>query len=228
MKADLHIHTNHSPDSWVPPEKLPLIAKRKGLQGVAVTDHSRFSACAEVEKAARGSGILVIKGEEIGVKPQGKRVCEIIGLFLDEEISGMNRTPLEVIDEIRKQDGIVVLPHPFDSFRDVLPPEQLARLARKVDAVEVFNPRVIDPRHNEEAKKFAKKHGLAETAGSDSHTTWEVGRAWTEADAGDLEGFRKALLSRRTSAHGSYSPALTRIFPKLAQLRSKVKKRLRL
>lgn len=222
MRIDLHIHTNHSPDSLVKPEELPRLAKKKGLNGIAVTDHDRFSACKIVEKAAKGTGILVIPGEEIGVRPERRRICEIIGLFIQEEISGRGKTPLEVIDEIRKQDGIVLLPHPFDKARNVLPEGGVEKLAKKVDAVEVFNAHVLSPKYNEMALEFAEKFKLAQTGGSDSHSPWEVGNAWTEADADDLEGFRKALLKRKTAAKGNYVAPHLRFMPGIAKLRKKL------
>ena len=226
MRIDLHIHTNHSPDSSVKPEELPKLAKRRGLDGVAVTDHSRFSAYKEVKAAAKGSGILVIPGEEIGVKPAGRRVGEIIGLFIEEEISGKGRTAVEVIDEIRRQGGVVVLPHPFDMLRDVFPEEQLNKIAGRVDAVEVFNSHVLIPSFNAKAKAFAERFKLAETGGSDSHTPWEIGNAWTEAKCEDLEGFRKALLKRRTKAGGSYVLPHMRVAVSLVNLKGKIRKKL--
>ena len=228
MRLDLHVHTNHSPDSWIPPAKLPLVAKRAGLHGVAVTDHSRFSACAEVRRAAKEHGILVVKGEEVGVKTGGRKICEIIGLFIEEEIDGAGKSPLEVIDAIRWQGGVVVMPHPFDRLRHILPEDELRELAVKVDAIEVFNSRAFDPQYNAKALEFAKEYGLAQTAGSDAHTTWEVGNAWTEADAKDLESFRKALLAHRTKVHGSYPFPLLRVAPKLAKLKNAIKRGLRL
>lgn len=42
---------------------------------------------------------------------------EVIGLFLSEEI--ISRNFLEVIDLIKEQGGIVVLPHPFDELREM-------------------------------------------------------------------------------------------------------------
>ena len=49
-------------------------------------------------------------GSEISIK-RG----EVIGLFISEEIISKNF--LEVIDGIKDQSGLVVLPHPFDELR---------------------------------------------------------------------------------------------------------------
>ena len=222
MKIDLHIHTANSLDTWIVPDKLPAIAKRKGLDGIAVTDHDTASAWPAVEKAARKLGIAVIRGEEVGVRPAGRRVGEIIGLFMNEPVDGKGKTSVEVIDALKAQGAIVVLPHPFDKYRKIFPEDELRELAVKVDAVEVFNPRVALPELNRKAKAFAEEFGLPETAGSDAHVSWEVGKAYTEANANSPEQFRKALISGKTKAHGTYHPFFTRIFPSIAKLKSKL------
>lgn len=219
---DLHIHTTFSGDSWIQPAKLPEIAKKAGLDGIAVTDHDSIAAWREVEKAARKSGIMVIRGEEVGVRPAGRRIGEIMGLFMSEFVDGRGKTAVEVIDALKAQGALVVLPHPFDKYRRIFPEEELRELSVKVDAVEVFNPRVFAKELNAKAKAFAEEFGLSETAGSDAHISWEVGKAYTEATAGSLEAFRNALLSRKTVAHGSYHPPLARILPTLAKLKNKL------
>lgn len=222
MKIDLHVHTSISTDSWISPEKLPVIVKKKGLDGVAVTDHNRTDAWRVVEGAAKKASIAVIRGEEVRVKPAGRTVGEIIGLYMTDNVDGTGKTALEVIDALKAQGAIVVLPHPFDRYRKVFSEDELRELSVKVDAVEVFNPRVFVKEFNDKAKAFASEYGLAETAGSDAHVSWEVGKAYTEARADDIEGFRKALLAHKTKAIGAYHPILTRIFPSLAKLKHKI------
>ncbi len=46
-----------------------------------------------------------------------------------------------------------------------------------VDAIEVYNSRCIEARHNLEARRFAERHAIAGTVGSDAHTCWELGRS---------------------------------------------------
>ena len=222
MKIDLHIHTTQSSDSWIIPEKLPDVAKRKGLGGIAVTDHDSITAWGAVERAARKAGISVIRGEEVGVRPAGRRVGEIIGLFMTDFVDGRGKGAVEVIDELKAQGALVVLPHPFDRYRRIFPEDELRELAVKVDAVEAFNSRVFFKEINDKAMAFADEFGLAKTAGSDAHASWEVGKAYTEANAHTPEQFRKALLSGKAKIHGTYHPFYTRIFPSLAKLRSKL------
>lgn len=40
MKYDLHTHSKYSSDGWIDPEMLVKTAIKKGLSGIAVTDHN--------------------------------------------------------------------------------------------------------------------------------------------------------------------------------------------
>jgi len=40
MKYDLHIHSKYSSDGILDPEKIVKITLRKGLNGIAITDHN--------------------------------------------------------------------------------------------------------------------------------------------------------------------------------------------
>jgi predicted metal-dependent phosphoesterase TrpH len=202
MRFDLHVHTQSSPDSWIPEEKLAGIAKRAGLAGFAVTDHSSVSGWKKAAEAAKKHGVMAVQGEEVGVKPKGRTVGEVIGLFMNEFVDGRGRSAAEVMDLLARQDAVIVLPHPFDPLRHVFPEGELREIAVKTHAVEVFNARSMVPGYNAKAKAFATEFGLSETGGSDAHVSWEVGRAFTEADAQDAEELRSALLKGKTKAGG--------------------------
>jgi predicted metal-dependent phosphoesterase TrpH len=112
----------------------------------------------------------VIVGEEVKTGDQG----EVIGLFLTEKIP-RGLTLDETIAEIRRQGGLVYVPHPFDRLHTVPDYEHLMGIVEEVDAIEVFNPRVALPAFNEEAARFAAKYRLVAGAGSDSHVAQGLG-----------------------------------------------------
>ena len=102
----------------------------------------------------------MIVGEEVKTADQG----EVIGLFIEEKIPrGM--TLEETIAEIRRQGGIVYVPHPFDRLHSVPDYEHLLAVVDDVDAIEVFNPRIAIPAFNEEAVRFAGKYRIVGGAG---------------------------------------------------------------
>ena len=204
MRLDLHIHTRYSGDGINPPWLIMKILRKRGLDGLAVTDHNTVRGWKSMQESARRSGLFLILGEEIKVYREGKLSGEVIGLFLNE---GIRRgDALEVIDKIRQQGGIVVIAHPFDSKKGF---RNLDSFAGKIDAVEAFNSRLPSSAINDAAFAFAKRTGVGMTGGSDAHAPWEVGNAWTAAEASDLEEFRKALKTGKTRPSGRMeSPAM--------------------
>ena len=103
------------------------IAIRKGLNGVAITDHNSIKG-GLMAKSFENDNFRVIVGSEI-TTDRG----EVIGLFLSEEIAPGNFG--DVIAEIRDQGGLVILPHPFDRLRSTAFHPQSEDI-RMIDAVE--------------------------------------------------------------------------------------------
>jgi glycosyltransferase involved in cell wall biosynthesis len=168
VHVDLHMHTDHSPDCATPVDTLLDTAMRVGLGAIAITDHNEISGALEARE--RANGIKVIVAEEVKTADQG----EVIGLFIEEKIPrGM--TLQETIAEIRRQGGLVYIPHPFDRMHAVPDYEHLLDVVEEIDAIEVFNPRVAFSAFNEEAARFAAKYRIVAGAGSDSHVAQGLG-----------------------------------------------------
>jgi hypothetical protein len=143
-------------------------AREQGLGAIAVTDHNEISGA--LEARAKASGIKVIVGEEVKTAEQG----EVIGLFIEEKIP-RGLTLQETIAEIKRQGGVVYVPHPFDRMHSVPDYEHLLAVIDEIDAIEVFNPRVAISEFNEEAVRFAAKYRIPAGAGSDAHVTQGLG-----------------------------------------------------
>jgi glycosyltransferase involved in cell wall biosynthesis len=168
IDVDLHMHTDHSSDCATPVEVLLAEASQRGLGAIAVTDHNEVSGA--LEARAKAAGLQVIVGEEVKTAEQG----EVIGLFLEEKIPrGM--TLQQTIAEIKRQGGLVYVPHPFDRLHSVPDYEHLLDVIEDVDAIEVFNPRVAIAEFNEEAVRFAAKYRIVAGAGSDAHVPQGLG-----------------------------------------------------
>ena len=117
----------------------------------------------------------VIVAEEI-LTPYG----EIMGMFLKEGInSGLSAE--QAISQIRAQDGLVCIPHPYDTLRhSAMGNKILEEMADQIDVVEVFNARSVLPQGAAKAQTFAEKYGFAMGAGSDAHTPHEIGNAYVD------------------------------------------------
>lgn len=165
MKIDFHLHTKYSPDSITEPKKLAAKAKKLGIIP-SITDHNSI----EAHSVMRDLGAPFIPGEEISTD-RG----DLVGLYVNELIK--KRTPfLEAVDRIHEQGGLAYLPHMYDYGRSA------ARInlkeAKKVDIIEVFNARCLDPKFNEKALEFAEKNKITKAVGSDSHFLFEFGTTY--------------------------------------------------
>ena len=193
LKYDLHTHTNYSKCSSLKPENLLKTAKKRGLNGIAVTDHGTIKGALEAKRLNKDKDFEVIIGEEISTV-QG----DVLAYYLNEQIDAVDF--FDAVKKIRKQNGLVIIPHPFRtsirrSHKFRIP---LHKIKKYIDAVEAFNGRMLFSSENKKADETANKYGIAKTAGSDAHFKPEIATGYTLFD-GDL---RKALKEKSTRAYG--------------------------
>nr|MDO8077779.1 PHP domain-containing protein [Candidatus Freyarchaeota archaeon] len=202
-KFDLHIHTTCSqdwiwgPDAVSTPKQVVETAIRKGLDGIAVTDHETVKGGLIASKIARriDRDFLVIPGIEIRC-----RDGDLLGLGLETDPKRrMSRlSAVEAAEELREMGALVVAPHPFGwgGIGD--------RVERaKLDAIEGFNAsqlRCINLR----AKVAAHKLRLPVVAGSDAHYHVNVGNAVTgiECESDTVDSVLTAIRKGKTSIIG--------------------------
>jgi predicted metal-dependent phosphoesterase TrpH len=220
IDVDLHMHTDHSGDCATPVEHLLATAREQGLGAIAVTDHNEVSGALEAAAKAAEFGVKIIIAEEVKTASQG----EVIGLFLTEKIP-RGLTLEETVAEIKRQGGLVYVPHPFDRMHAVPDYEHLLTILDDVDAIEVYNPRVAIGSFNEEAERFAAKYQIVRGAGSDSHVAAGLGSVRIRMRDFDgpqefLESLRHAEISTKSGTL-LYVQALkfleTRATPKAAR-----------
>jgi predicted metal-dependent phosphoesterase TrpH len=190
--CDLHMHTSWSHDCAVDPADLIMHAEAIGLGAIAVTDHNVFGGAIETKELARDHDLVVIPAEEVKTDGQG----EVIGLFLREEIPrGLSFG--DTVAAIKRQGGLVYLPHPFDRMHSIPDPATLQRHLADIDIFEVYNARLLFEAYNDEALRFARKYNLTMGAGSDAHVLQGVGTGAVRMRA--FEGAREFLLSLRSA-----------------------------
>lgn len=201
LKADFHIHSKYSMDCNVSLEAIIHRCQEVGINCITIADHGTVEGGLEMQKIAP---FTVIVAEEI-LTPHG----EIMGMFLKETIpSGNGITPAEAIARIREQNGLVCVPHPYDTVRmSALGGKALEEIAGQIDILEVFNARCLFPYSSERALALAKKHGIARSAGSDSHTLGEIGNVYVEMpEFSGKNDFLEAL--KKGEIHGHRSSPL--------------------
>jgi len=194
LKADLHIHTEYSSDCNTPLDKIINRCLELGINCIAIADHGTAEGALKMQGLAP---FKVIVAEEI-LTPHG----EIIGMFLKETIpSGLSVE--QTISQIRAQDGLVNIPHPFDTFRpSALDSGIIEKIVDQIDVIEAFNSRAPLLRSSTKARAFAQKYGIPGSAGSDAHTIGEIGNAYVEMpEFNSRDDFLNALAKGKVFGH---------------------------
>ena len=190
MRTEFHVHTRASHDSLMGRCFLLAMCKARKIGCVAITDHNEVSGALSFKPYLEARGVRVIVGEEVFTS-EG----EIIGLYLKKRVEpGM--TPEETVAEIRRQGGVVYVPHPYDEKRrkTVLSAAAQRRLAFEFDCMEVHNGRNISAAYSERQASIASELGVPAIVGGDSHCFFEVGRNVCVTDAPfTREGFSSTL-----------------------------------
>ena len=75
MRIDLHIHSRYSSDGVLDPEEIIEIARRRGLDGIAITDHNTVRGGLEAKRhetedftVIAGAEVLTEKAHEEGLR----------------------------------------------------------------------------------------------------------------------------------------------------------------
>ncbi|GGH25708.1 PHP domain-containing protein [Paenibacillus segetis] len=84
-RCDLHTHTSAS-DGMNSPAENVLLAKQKGLSGIAITDHDTVAGITEALEMGREAGMIVVPGIEISTNAGGKDI-HVLGYGLNHEDS---------------------------------------------------------------------------------------------------------------------------------------------
>lgn len=160
MKIDLHSHSSISYDGGITAQQYEQLFIQNSDLYIAITDHNEVSLALELHEKI---GNQVIVGEEIMTK-----VGEVIGLFLQRKIEP-NMSLLDTIAEIKKQNGSVYVPHPFEKTRKGLSLNDMQIIAPLIDIIEGFNARSREPWLSVKVQTFAREHSIPIAASSDAH-----------------------------------------------------------
>jgi len=172
IKADLHVHTLYSGDSSNSLDGIIGQCIKHGINCVNICDHNTTEGAWKLKAMAP---FEVIVSEEIET-PEG----EIMGLFLTETIPA-GLSPEDTIKQIRNQEGLVCIPHPFEIIRSsAMKANTLERIKHLVDIIEVRNAKTWLVQDINRPLRFARDHNLYMSAGSDAHTLIEIGNFYVE------------------------------------------------
>jgi len=178
--VDFHIHSRYSFDSFCSVKEILRRAKRAGLDAIAITDHNTIRGSVEAARCNTDPEFLVICACEVATD------CgDIIGLFLNKEI--ISRKCVEVVEEIKGQQGVVLIPHP-DLKRLPL------SILKSADLIELYNAR-SPAKAESRLAQIAKEYSLKPVGGSDAHFVSDVGSCLNtyEEACTNMESLREAV-----------------------------------
>jgi predicted metal-dependent phosphoesterase TrpH len=163
-------------------------------------------------------GEKIIVGEEI-MTSEG----ELIGLFLTKIVNA-GMTAEATAKAIKAQNGLVYVPHPFETVRKGVSLETLDQIADLVDIMEVNNGRALLQNHGPAAAKWARLSNTAGVASSDAHGYKGLGTTYTILkELPSCENLMSLLPMARMIA--SRPPLKTLLYPKANRLRKLLIKR---
>ena len=215
MKADLHIHSHFSADSVSKPESILATAADRGIGLIAVTDHQTTAGWSAFTQLVSHYPVGIIYGQEIPIVHGGKIAGHVLCLFLKEPVTGTHLP--SILEQVKKQDGLVSIAHPFAERRHEFRAYELIDDWSLI-AIEVMNGRCYHLRDNEMAETLANRLHTPITAGSDAHTPFEVGTVYLECDCRNAGDLKHAIRNRDVQIGGKVSSMLFSVLSEIGRL----------
>ena len=199
LKLDLHIHSQYSDDGMGAPKDIIKVLKKKGMHGMAITDHNNVEGSLQALKVAP-KDFIVVPGLEISTADG-----HMLALNVKENFS-RNLSVEETVEKIIEAGGIAIIPHLFRNMSGIKK-EKLKKIHKKIPAIEVFNGCSL-PKTNIKTAKIAKEFNLGGTGGSDSHDPLYAGYAYTIVNSTDknIDSILSEIIKKKTWGDGIIMP----------------------
>lgn len=220
IKADLHCHTYYSGltghmtafepmDSYNSPDTLYLLAKKRGMDLVTITDHDSIDGCLSFLNKNPDAADFFI-GEEVTVElPEFKTNVHVAVYDINEEqhreIQRLRKNFDDTLAYLQQNKIIHALNHLFHGFpAAVYGREFLEKMIASFQIFEGLNG-AIDKGPNALMQRLPEFFpGKSLIAGSDSHTLLRLGTCYTACKANTKEEFLSQLRKGDTIIAGYY------------------------
>lgn len=197
MRIDIHIHSSYSSDGTVSPEEILRYAKKKKLNGVAITDHNVIKGSLKLWKENKNmKDFAVIPGMEVS-SSEG----HVLALGIKEPLP-RGLSPQETAQKITELGGLAIASHPY-RFWSGLGEENVRKSKFKI--IEVVNSRSLK-KENVKATKLADELSCGKTGGSDCHSLAHLGNAYTrfENPGFNTDDILEEIRKGRTKGEGTH------------------------
>ncbi|HJZ77494.1 MAG TPA: PHP-associated domain-containing protein [Vicinamibacterales bacterium] len=226
LRADLHVHTCHSTqsgnlrflgsrDCYSRPADVYRVAKARGMDLVAFTDHDSIGGALELLGERPDLEADIVVGEEVSCRLPDGNLQVHLGVYgmteaLHRDLQPLRADVFDVIARLREANVFFALNHLLHFYRGEVPFDRYLRLLDAVPALEVRNGAMAEA-HNRLLEQIVELESgtLALTAGSDAHTLRRVGTTWTEAPGRTRDEFLDSVRKGLGIAGGAHGTAAT-------------------
>jgi predicted metal-dependent phosphoesterase TrpH len=220
----MHVHTwaskvngnvpfLRSRDCYSKPWDVYRVAKARGMDLVAITDHDSIDGALELLQRLPSSDDVIV-GEEVTSRFPDGDIEVHLGVYgmteqLHRDIQPLRGNVFELTAFLRAQGLFFSLNHLLHFYRGQTPLDSYLRLLDEVPAVEARNGTMVQA-HNELVEQLAAQRiprsgaRLATIAGSDAHTLRRVGRTWTTAPGRTRDEFMASVRAGLGVPEGSH------------------------
>ena len=181
MWFEIHCHSTYS-DGKNTPKEMAASARKKGLDGLVLTDHDEIKGSLKAREYA-ADDLVVYSGMEVSSSDG-----HILALDVDE-IVPRDLSAQETVERIHELGGIAVAAHPYDRWR-----KGVGDLVLEVgfDAVEVVNGHTFG--NTRDPFEAAGKAGKPMVGGTDAHSASEVGGVTIQVHGELIDSIRAGRL----------------------------------
>ena len=219
LRADLHVHTCHSKitgtmrflgsrDCYSQPADVYRVAKARGMDLVAFTDHDSIDGALELlNDRPDGRDVDVIVGEEVSCRFPDADIEVHLAVYgmtesLHRDLQPLRSNVFDVAARLRDAGVVFALNHLLHFYRGQIPLERYLRILDEVPALEARNGAML-PGQNRLIERLAQQMPAIASStgrfgvvgGSDAHTLRRVGTTWTEAPGRDRDEFMSSVRS---------------------------------
>jgi len=199
LKLDLHVHSIYSEDGEGSPKEIINSIQKKGLNGLAFTDHNTVKGGLKALKICP-KNFIVIPGVEISTKDG-----HVIALNVKES-PPRGLSSYDTVEKILDMGGTPIIPHLYRNMSGIKK-DKLKLFHKKISAIEVYNS-CSQPYTNLKMARTAQELNLGGTGGSDSHIPKYAGYAYTNFDTTDysIDSIISMIERKKTWGEGEVLP----------------------
>ncbi len=204
LKLDLHVHTCASHDGVSSALEMAEAARKKGLDGIAITDHNVIMESLAAASLSERTGLTIIPGVEVSTA-EGHFV-----ILMPKRVFPPGTSFADAARRALADGSVPFIPHPTDPLSHGVGEGVVRRSADLRLPLETLNASTAD-RYNRSAAMLADRLSLPRLASSDAHIAKAVGDAYTlvEGSGRSLDAVLEAIRSGKTSPQGGRTPLAT-------------------